>query len=387
MKRIHAIDFCRGLVMIIMALDHSREFLHITSLTQNPTDLATTTPLLFFTRWITHLCAPTFVFLSGTSAWISSRRRPDPGENRRFLLKRGIWLVILEFTLINFALWMDIRFRSLIFEVIGTIGVGFIILSLLYYVSPKMLALVAIVIIFSHDLLNSVMLPSISPLAIAGSMAIRPGVFEISPHFTFIVAYPIIPWLGIMLAGFACGTLFEKDIFLRRKLWLRFGLASIGLFALLRFLNFYGNPSRWTHQHNGLFSFLSFINVNKYPPSLLYTLIMLGILFLLIALSEGKDNRFTRIVMVYGRTPLFYFVIHLYIIHLLLFPMVFLQGFHTGDLVFGAMNYGRPATGSGIGLGGVYLVWIGVVVLMYPLCLLYGRFKATHRQYPWLRYL
>src|SRR5579859_6270399 len=139
MKRIHSIDFCRGLVMIIMALDHTRDFLHVSALTQRPTDLATTTPALFFTRWITHLCAPTFVFLSGVSAMLSLKNRPDMKENRLFLLKRGIWLVILEFTLVNFGLWMDIRVHTLILEVIAAIGFGFIILSILYKVSPKVL--------------------------------------------------------------------------------------------------------------------------------------------------------------------------------------------------------------------------------------------------------
>jgi uncharacterized membrane protein len=401
MRRINSIDFARGLVMIIMALDHTRDLLHINSLTNQPTDLSTTTPILFFTRWITHFCAPTFVFLSGVSAYLSSRsreryitgegrqitERTGTGENRKFLFRRGVWLVFLECTIVNFSLWFDIQFRTLIFEVIGAIGCGFIILSLLYKVPSKILGITGLVIIFGHDLLGSIMLPPIPWLQFIGSFLMGPGAFPLGPHHLLIISYPVIPWLGIMLAGFGCGPLFGLPAEKRRKLFRQIGMAALLLFILLRCANVYGDPERWSVQKNAIFTFLSFINFTKYPPSLLFTLVTLGGLFLLLAFSEGWKNKFTEIVSVYGKTPLFYFLIHILVIHIAMFVMVFGQGFHPADLVFGPIKFGRPAAGSGLTLPYVYLVWLGVVVLMYPLCKWYGRYKFSHPENKWLRYL
>ena len=387
MKRIDSIDLARGLVMIIMTLDHTRDFLHIQALTQSPTNLATTTPVLFFTRWITHFCAPTFVFLSGVSAYLSSKSHPDARANRSFLLRRGIWLIVLEFTLVNFGLWMDLQFRSLIFEVIGTIGAGFIILSLLYRVSSRALAITALILIFGHDLLSSVMLPPNPLLQFTGSLLMGPGAFQLSPHLLLVIGYPVLPWFGIMLAGWVCGRIFEWPAPARKKWLLRIGLSTLGLFLLLRLANIYGDPVRWSMQKNAIFTLLSFLNVSKYPPSLLFTLLTLGVLLMILSFIEGIDKRSARILAVYGKTPLFYFLIHLYIIHLIMFGVVLGQGFSIQDLVFGPMRSGRPEKGSGIALPYVYMVWAGVVILLYPLCLWYGRYKAANRDKKWLRYL
>ncbi|MHA4809546.1 DUF1624 domain-containing protein [Flavitalea flava] len=384
MKRIYSIDFTRGMVMIIMTLDHTRDYLYIDATTHNPTDLSTTTPILFFTRWVTHLCAPIFVFLSGLSAWLSLKSRSDTRENRNFLCKRGVWLIILELTLVNFAIWMDIQFRTLIFEVIGTIGVGFIILSLLNKFSPRILGIAGLIIIFGHDLFSMTMLPSNPVIKFIGSLLMGSGVFKLSPHLLFIIRYPVLPWLGIMLVGFACGQIFEYPVEVRKKIFLRIGITSIALFILLRLANIYGDPSPWFVQKDSVFTFLSFMNISKYPPSLLFTLVTLGILFLVLFLCEGKNNNFTQVVSVYGKTPLFYFLLHLYIIHSIMFLMLFLQGFHPKDLLFGM---GKPEEPAGIGLPAVYLVWLGVVMMMYPLCRSYGLYKTNHRDNKWLRYL
>jgi uncharacterized membrane protein len=387
MKRILSIDIARGLVMVIMALDHTRDFLHIPALTQSPTDLSSTSPALFLTRWITYLCAPSFVFLSGVSAYISLTNGRDRDAGRRFLLSRGIWLLILEFTLVNFALWFDIHFRLLMFEVIATIGMGFILLSLLSRFSPGVLGITGWAIIFIHDLVSPAQLPDKPALQFAGSLLLRPGAFQVTPHIMFFVAYPVLPWLGILLAGFAAGRLFEKPAEERKKIFLRAGMAALGVFILLRCINSYGDPSPWSHQKSGVFTCLSFINISKYPPSLLFTLSMLGILFLVIAAAEGKNSFWSRILPVYGRVPLFYFLVHLYIIHSILLLVVLLQGYLPAQMVFGPFQNGRPAKGSGLSLPWVYGVWIGVVLIMYPLCRGYGRYKAAHRDYPWLRYL
>jgi uncharacterized membrane protein len=200
------------------------------------------------------------------------------------------------------------------------------------------------------------------------------------------MAYPIIPWSGIMLAGFATGKLFQLPLLERKKIFLKIGLAALALFIGIRFINIYGDPVSWSAQKNSLFTFLSFINVTKYPPSLLFCLLTLGVMFLIISLGEGLKNKFNDFVIVYGKVPLFYFLIHFYLIHLLMLAMVYLQGFKTSQLIFG-FNFGRPKEGSGVNLFAIYLIWIGVVIALYPVCKWYGKYKAEHREKIWLRYL
>jgi uncharacterized membrane protein len=387
MKRIGSIDSTRGLVMVIMALDHVRDFMHTTSMSQDPTNLQTTTTLLFMTRWITHLCAPTFVFLSGVSAFISLKRNNNYRESRSFLLKRGLWLVLLEFTFINFALWFDIHFRLMIMEVISAIGFGFIILSLILKLSPVIIGISGILIIFCHNLLQGISIPPESFLNFFTSILFRPSLMKVTPEFSFFTAYPLIPWLGIILAGFGCGTFFELPAEKRIKIFKRIGITALILFTIIRYINLYGDPVRWSEQKDALFTFLSFVNTTKYPPSLLFALLFLGIMFLVLYASEKVTNRLSEILMVYGRVPLFYFVIHLYIIHLLMFGMLFIQGFHGSDLLFGVFNNGRPKSGSGVELPIIYLIWSSVVLMMYPICKMYGRYKAENRDKQILRFL
>jgi uncharacterized membrane protein len=386
-KRINSIDITRGFVMVIMALDHVRDFMHTTSMTQSPTNLQTTTTLLFMTRWITHLCAPTFVFLSGVSAFISFRRKKNLSESRSFLRKRGILLVILEFTFVNFALWFDIHFRFMIMEVISAIGLSFIVLSLLLKLSSRTIGIIGLLIIFSHNLLQGISIPS-NPIAVFfSSLLFRPFMIQVSQGFSIFTAYPLVPWLGIMLVGFACGEFFELHAEKRSMIFLISGLVTLALFTVIRFINIYGDPSLWSKQKSVLFTVLSFINTTKYPPSLLFILLFLGITLLVLFVSEKVSNRFTEILMVYGRVPLFYFVIHLFIIHSLMFVMLFIQGFRSNDLLFGAFNNGRPKTGGGVELPVIYLIWISVVVLLYPVCKWYGKYKSEHRDRNFLSYL
>jgi uncharacterized membrane protein len=391
MKRLPSIDIARGLVMIIMALDHTRDFLHLWSSTHTPTDLAVTTPIFFFTRWITHFCAPSFVFLSGVSAALFLKGSQDPKAARRWLLRRGVILILLEFTLVNFALSFDPQFRLLIFEVIATIGAGLVLLSFLSGLPSKFLLALALIILFGHDLLPPPppMAPNQTPIVLIPlirSLFFSPGGFQVTPHLLIVIAYPVLPWLGIMLAGFATGRWFEKPAPQRKKLFLRLGLGMLALFIALRLTNWYGDPTPWSTLNSPLFTLLSFLNVNKYPPSLLFSLLTLGGLFLILAAAEQRDNRATRTLLVYGRTPLFYFIVHLYLIHTILLIVVLLQGYHPRDLQFGPFQFGRPAVGGGLPLWGVYAIWIGVVILMYPMCRWYGRYKASHPEKKLLRY-
>jgi uncharacterized membrane protein len=384
MKRIQSIDIIRGIVMIIMALDHTRDIIHITSVTEQPTNLQTTTAALFLTRWITHFCAPTFVFLSGTSAFLSFQGKKDIGATRRFLFTRGIWLIILEFTLVNFGVWFDPHFNVFLFDVIATIGFGFIILSLFLRASAKTILITGLSIIFLHNL--SGYIPAGDILFKKISMLFLPGAIPFSTGRLFIMGYPPIPWLGIMLVGFAAGRLFNYPPSQRRPVFAKIGLVALALFLLVRGINIYGDSFQWSSQKNTMFTILSFINVTKYPPSLVFCLLTLGGMFLLLSWMEGTENKFTRVATIYGKVPLFYFLVHWYIIHPIMFAIVFLQGYKVSDLVFGT-NLGRPKGVSGVNLLYTYVIWIFVVILLYPLCKWYGKYKEAHKEKQWLRYL
>lgn len=387
MKRIESIDKARGLVMVIMALDHVREFLHVTAATADPLNLASTTLLLFMTRWVTHLCAPAFVFISGISAFLYFNRSGSLKEARTFLLTRGIWLVLLEVTVVNFALWFDIRFRLVILEVISAIGFGFILLSLLLRLSPRTIGITGIVLIFTHDLWA--LLPAVTDpvLTAAATVFFRPGLTSFGEGFSLLSSYPVIPWLGIMLAGFWAGGLYLEPADRRKKVLWQAGAGALVLFVILRTLNYYGDPAPWSVQKNTLFTVLSFINVTKYAPSLLFTLVFTGFALLLLFVSEGRDRYAGMFTLAFGRVPLFFFIVHLYVIHLLMFGMLFLQGFGWTDFRFGALMNGRPEAGGGVALGWVYAVWVLVVVALRPVCARYGNYKAAHPQKWWMQYL
>ncbi|HRH49011.1 MAG TPA: heparan-alpha-glucosaminide N-acetyltransferase domain-containing protein [Panacibacter sp.] len=388
MKRITSIDFTRGLVMIIMALDHVRDFIHVDAVSQSPTNLSTTTPILFFTRWITYLCAPTFVFLAGTSAYITFNRENNMAQSRKFLLKRGLWLVLLEFTLVNFGLYFDPGFHNFLFEVIAAIGFGFIMLSLLIKFPVKSIAIIGLLIICCHNLLP--LIPFSEGSVVKAILMPFFGVvgFPLSSQTTFVVAYPPVPWLGIMLVGFASGKLFELPGAKRKMLFVKIGSGALLLFAVVRFVNIYGDPSLWSAQKDGVYTFLSFMNVTKYPPSLLFCLVTLGIMFLILAFAEQMQNNAAKILTVYGRVPLFYFLVHFYLIHLIMVAVMFIQGFHFADMDFASGGFGRPkAVASGLQLWAVYLIWVGVVVVLYKPCAWFGKYKAAHKENAWLKYL
>ncbi|HEY8893957.1 MAG TPA: heparan-alpha-glucosaminide N-acetyltransferase domain-containing protein, partial [Niastella sp.] len=296
------------------------------------------------------------------------------------------WLIVLDLTVINFGLWFDVHFNIFLFNVVSTIGAGFIILALLLDRSPRTIAIIGLAILFLHNLAPLVPGAETSLFKKILMPFFGTAAFPLGGGRIFIISYPPVPWLGVMLIGFACGRLFERDPQQQQSLFVKLGIASIGLFILLRFINVYGDPVHWSQQKDSLFTFLSFLNVTKYPPSLQFCGLFLGIMFLILATVQGIKNKWTETVCVYGKVPLFYFVVHFYIIHLLVFVMLYLQGFKSSDMVFG-FSFGRPKTGSGIPLWGVYLVWMAMVVLMYPLCKWYGRYKERNKGKNWVRYL
>ena len=386
MKRITSIDCVRGLVMMIMALDHVRDFIHANPLAQNPTNMATTTPALFMTRWVTHLCAPTFVFLSGTSAFLSIQNTSNFKESRNFLFKRGLWLVIVNFTINNFAIYLDIHFGVLFSQVIAVIGFGFIGLGLLLKLSPRTLGILGLIIIFGHDLLGGITLPN-PVFNLIWQLFMGIGLFPLSANTSILMTYPIIPWLGIMLVGFSFGSFYNLPSEKRKTLFLKLGFGALALFVVLRTFNIYGDVSHWSFQKNGIYSFMSFMNTSKYPPSLLFTLMILGISIILLSLLDTVQNKATDMISVYGKVPLFYWLLHWFVIHFIATGVFLAQGFHWSDLQFTGFGFGRPKEGGGLDLFGVYIVWICVVLFLYPISLWYGNYKAKHREKEWLRYL
>ncbi|RYD82703.1 MAG: DUF1624 domain-containing protein [Sphingobacteriales bacterium] len=386
-QRIHSIDIVRGIVMIIMALDHTRELLHFSALSQNPTDLSVTTPSIFLARWITHLCAPTFVLLSGVSVYLSLQREGRAGNTKSFLRKRGLWLILLEITLVNFAIWFDVQFRIVMFQVIAAIGIGFIVLSLLLKTAPKKIGIAALSIILLHNLLQFVPIPSNPLLASLSNVLFAPGIIPVSPDFAILISYPFVQWTAIMLLGFSIGKIFEQDNAVVNKKLINYAIICFAGFLLLRFINLYSDPAPWHNQNDGLFTLFSFINVTKYPPSLQFILLFLGIAFLLLRCANALPSFLKNILLVYGKVPMFYYLLHFYIIRLATFIMVFAQGFSYSDLLFGPFQMGRPASGSGIGIVAVAGVWILIVALLYPLCKWYGKYKSNHPEKQWLRYL
>lgn len=395
-QRIASIDTVRGLVMVIMALDHVRDLLHTPALTQDPTDLSTTTAPLFFTRLITHLCAPTFVFLSGTSVYVALLKdaavRDEGGAARsltqrnQFLRKRGLVLIGLELTLINFAFWTDIQFRSLLLQVIFAIGCGLIVLSWLTRFRVRSVLIGGLLIISLHDLL--LLLPPFTNLAarLGWALLFRTDVFAFSPRFVLVVGYAIVPWLGILLFGYGCGPLFTRSIQQRRRYFGQLGIGLLLLFGGLRLLNGYGDAAPWAVQKSALFTVLSFLNVSKYPPSLAYTALTLGVMFLLLAATDGIRNRLTQWLSVYGKVPLFYYLVHWYLAKAAMIGLLLGQGYSLRDMPIGPLSFGRPA-GSGVSLPVVYVVWLAIVLLLYPLCRWYGHYKASHPQVRWTQYV
>ena len=388
-KRIASIDLLRGLIMIIMALDHTRDYFHAGAFVNNPTDLNNTTVPLFFTRWITHFCAPVFVLLAGTSAFISGRKKTTR-QLSLFLLKRGIWLILLELTVLNFGWYFNLHFNYINLQVIWALGVCMIALAALVYLPSNVVMAFGLTMIFGHNLFDNFHVAGKSVDAFAWSLLHERGVFSVSSA-TINVSYPLIPWIGLMAVGYRLGAIFLPvyNAIKRKRVLIKLGLAAISLFILLRSINMYGDPAPWSQQFSPAFTFLSFLNVTKYPPSLDYLLITIGISLLFLAATETVSNAVTKVVSIYGRVPMFYYIIHIYLLHLLAMPAAVILGYHWTDLgSFQTSIHSVPRLKTyGFNLATLYIIWCGVVAFLYPLCKWYDAYKRTHKKQWWLSYL
>jgi uncharacterized membrane protein len=380
--RIHSVDILRGLVMIVMALDHTRDFLHYNI---DPTNLQTTTPILFFTRWITHFCAPVFVFLSGTSAFLSGRKKTK-NQLSSFLLKRGIWLIIIELTIFNFFLTFDITYSFLAIEVLSVIGLSMIILAGAIHLPLRAIFFIGLIIVCGHNFLDALDFAKPTETPLWWGFLHQQSFFPYDHNRLFAILYPLLPWPGVMMLGYCVGSLYKKqfDAKKRQKILLSTGIIVTLFFIILRFTNIYGDPSEWQPQKNSVFTLLSFLNTTKYPASLLFLSMTLGPAIIFLSLFEHTTAKWSKIVSVYGRVPFFYFLVHFFVIHLICMILFFANGHTLSQASTGFLHFKSP--NDGLPLGIVYLIWIAVVTLMYPLCKRYDRLKSLHKKW-WLSYL
>ena len=387
-NRIESIDILRGLVMILMALDHVRDYFYYGAIFGDPTDLNTTTPVLFFTRFITHYCAPIFVFLAGTSSFLYGSRK-SKNELFRFLFTRGLWLIFLE-TVVNNLIWtFDLTYSVQVFQVIWAIGVSMLALSLIIYLPKKIILSIGLLLVAGHNLLDGIVFEGESPFAILW-YTLHQEYLSISPDHVWVIGYPVIPWIGVMTLGYLFGSFYtsQTDPLWRKKWLLRLGLGALVLFFTLRGLNVYGDLVPWSVQDTTPKTILSFFNVTKYPPSLLYLCITLGPAFLFLYGIEAIKNKATDFLLVFGRVPLFYYFLHMIVIHSLAVVGIVLQGGKASDMILNTERWNPELwTDFGSSLAVVYLVWIGVVVILYPFCKRYMAYKARHKDYWWLSYL
>ena len=395
-SRVRSLDVLRGLVMVIMALDHLRDYLYRVDIhrandfTMNPTNLKTTYPMLFFTRWITHFCAPVFVFLAGVSVYLMCQRRSRASVSG-FLIRRGLWLIFVELVIITFGWTFNPFFNLFILQVIWAIGISMILLGGVVRLPYRVVLITGVVLVAAHNLLDQPALARLLKGHVLADLAYYSDftIYRLWGRHFFLIVYSFLPWTGIMFLGYGFGKLYENGVTekQRRAQLLRWGWGLILVFVLLRLINHYGDPEPWSVQPRGtVYTILSFLNVTKYPPSLLYTCMTLGPAMLFLALVERVQNRFTGIMNIYGRVPMFYYIIHIYLIHVIGIIVFFAQGFGAKDIVSPNVPFLFKPNGIGFGLLNIYLLWMVVVLVMYPLCRRYNRYKSSHRSW-WLSYL
>jgi uncharacterized membrane protein len=389
---VEAIDAVRGTVMILMALDHVRDFIHNGAMSYLPTDLTQTTPLIFFTRWVTHICAPTFMLLAGVGAFLWRHGKRTKRQLSIFLFTRGLWLVALELTAMQLAYYFDASLKyPVLLGVLWALSASMIALALLIWLPIRVLAVLSIGVITLHNLLDGVNAAQFGPAAWAWNVFYQAGAFPLAGA-TIIVVYPLVPWLAVMVVGFCLGPLFLKDRAVRRRYLTVIGAAATLAFVVIRAFNGYGNPQPWAEQRSPIFTVLSFLNTLKYPPSLDFLLMTLGPSLLALAWFDRPGLKPSNPLVVFGRVPLFYFVVHFYAVHAVA-ALLALARYGTGALAF--LFQPMPSMGGslevyptqfGYDLWVVFLVWAIIVLALYPACRWFAAIKARRNDW-WLSYL
>ncbi len=388
--RIYSIDLLRGVAMIIMALDHVRDYFHADNFLYDPTDLSQSSAPLFFTRWITHFSAPIFMFLAGTSAFLVSERKTKK-QLAIFLLTRGLWLMLLEHTIVNFAWSFNPEFLFFRMAVIWALGFCMIVLAAIIYLPKQIILIIGLLIMFTHNMLDDI--------HTTGNTFKDFLWAELHERRRFIIGdrvvatgYPVLPWIAIMSLGYCFGQLYKKGIeaSVRKKHLLIIGSAATFLFLLLRGINVYGDKLPWIVQSSFVMTICSFLNTTKYPPSLLYTLMTLGPSIIFLAIAEKPLGWLGKKIMIVGRVPLFFYILHLFLIHVLAMGAVVWSGRPWTDMIVIGNTNAKDSpwlAGYGFSLGITYIVWIVVVLTLYPLCKWYDDYKQAHKEKWWLSYL
>lgn len=394
-QRIHSVDLLRGIVMMIMLLDHTREFVHAGALQSDPTNPATTTAAIFFTRWITHFCAPVFVFLSGTSIYLQRLSGKTNSELSRFLWTRGLWLIFLEFTVIRFLIVFNLDYTFFgMAQVIWVIGVSMIVMAALIYAPVRVVGIAGVAMIALHNLLARFQVPP--NIAFANSPP--PNLWQsvwIALHQVGVVpvpgsssqiffAYSLIPWVGVMMAGYVFGAIYAREEERRRAPLFKLGAVMTVLFFALRLINTYGDPVPWQYQATSVATLLSFFNVTKYPPSLLFLLMTLGPALIVLSLTDRIEGKaiWQRVCITFGRVPMFYYLLQWLFAHTSAVLLAYLAGVDVSYLFKNLLEMGQAAPpGYGFSLAVVYAVWIAGLIILYPICRWWGGVKQRNKHW------
>ena len=385
--RLASIDALRGLVIVLMALDHARDFFHAGAMTFSPTDLARTTPLLFTTRWVTHLCAPVFSLLAGVGAWLRLQR---PGETRsslsRYLVSRGLWLIVLELVVMRVAMnfSLSMAYPPLLL-VLWVLGLSMVSLAALVWLPPSVVLGGSLAIIAGHNLLDPIRAADLGQFAGVWRVLHEPGVLPVG-GIVAVVGYPLVPWCAVMAAGYGLGPVFAAPVAVRQHRLVNIGLACCAAFLALRLANGYGDPAPWTVQPSAVSTVLSFLNTTKYPPSLSFLLMTLGPGLLLLAWMDRRVWSGGEPLVVFGRVPLFFFISHFWLLHALaaVAALVTYGGAAFAFLWMPLPSMGGPAAafppGFGYPLWGAYAAWLAVLVLLWPACRWLAERRAARRK-------
>lgn len=386
-SRYTAIDLIRGVAMILMALDHVRAFFSHDLLSFYPLQLEETTLGLFLTRWITHFCAPIFFFFAGTGAFLSASKGKSKADLSRFLLKRGLWLVFLDLVVVANLGWrFNFKMEYLAGYVIWALGWSMVIMALLVRLPLNVITAIGVGMIATHDLLRLIHAEDVGSFGWVLTILHQPRFIPLTEHVTLDIAYSLIPWVGVMAAGYGFGRLVQEG---RRRQILALGVALTAAFFLVNPLFLYVHPAQIYTERGVLFLVLSFFNADKYPPSLPFLLMTLGPVLLVLGLLKREPGRWARPLITFGRVPMFYYLLHIPLIHTLAIVYAYLKYGSASWLFTGPINWPGSAPyppDYGFGLVGIYAVWLLALVLLYPLCSWFAAYKRTHRSW-WLSYL
>jgi len=386
-----SVDLLRGVIMVVMALDHVRDY--FSNAPFDPVDLAKTTPAYFFTRFITHFCAPGFTFFAGTAAYLSLGRGKGKGAVARFLVSRGLFLMLLEVVVLRFVWQMNLD-KSTGAATLWALGWSMVFLAAVIRLPVGAIGAIGVVVVLAHNALDTLHAANLGALAPLWHVLHEPGPAGTVGGIAVFIGYPLVPWIGVMAAGYAFGAILSKPRPARRRVVAILGAGLVVFFVALRLSNLYGDPKPFTRGKDTLFTVMAFLNCEKYPPSLLYLCMTLGPLFLLLAAfdRDGAPGPLARATSVFGRVPMFFYVLHLLVIHLGIMAVTAVEFRSVTGPEFtwafsGSPDWmSPPPPGAGFSLVGVYVAWVAVVVLLYPACRWYADLKRRRDDW-WLSYV